>query len=74
MYELQRGSERLTNALFSIMDDERIVHSLTRQLCYIPEQFKEDILSMNDRINQHDDSFHEKELSWNGKRFFNTER
>lgn len=65
MYELHRGSERLTNALFAIMDDERIVHSLARQLCYIPEQLKEDILALNDRMSQNDASFHEKEPSWN---------
>lgn len=58
MYELYRGSERLSGALYAVMDDKNTISILAKYLYYVPDQLQEDIQALDDRLHQEKWSSH----------------
>ena len=52
MYELENGSKRLAGAIERRAEDEDFIRKLSDLLNYLPDQLKEDIQALNDKVNQ----------------------
>lgn len=60
MYELRNGSRRIARALRDVQYDDTVIANLTRILNYAtPDQLREDIRALDDRLDMIDQQEHE---------------
>lgn len=53
MYEMQRGTERITAALSAAKGNKRALRVLSEILYYEPEQLQQDVQALEDFIRAH---------------------